>query len=234
MNPNGSPPTPAPSPPPSRRGFLARLGGVGAALTLSSCAKAAATTVAGASPARAGWDVSWIERVKSARHRAVFDAPGGGDVSLMLAARYLDNVEEVYGRRAPDAIAVLNFRTRAVYLALADALWQKYPLGEEYKITDPVTNAQARRNVNLTPAPGVSAAEADMAIERLHQRGAIFLVCDFALGHLSSRLAGKVRATKEAVHAELRAGFVPGAIAVPSGIFGSAEAQEAGCAFVPA
>jgi intracellular sulfur oxidation DsrE/DsrF family protein len=34
------------------------------------------------------------------------------------------------------------------------------------------------------------------------------------------------------IHAELRKGLIEGAYAVPSGIFGLARAQNAGCAYV--
>jgi hypothetical protein len=64
------------------------------------------------------------------------------------------------------------------------------------------------------------------------QRGAIILVCDFALGHLAKRLATKAGRKEDEVHRELSASFVPGAIGVPSGIFGLAKTQNAGCALV--
>ena len=63
-------------------------------------------------------------------------------------------------------------------------------------------------------------------------RGSIILVCDFALGHLAERIAEKTHHQPDEVHRELLSGFVPGAFAVPSGIFGLAKAQNAGCAFV--
>jgi hypothetical protein len=69
-------------------------------------------------------------------------------------------------------------------------------------------------------------------IEDLVARGAIVLVCDFALGHLARRLAAKAGRAADEVHRELRGAFVPNAFAVPSGIFGLARAQNAGCAFV--
>ena len=70
------------------------------------------------------------------------------------------------------------------------------------------------------------------SLSDLLDQGAVVLVCDFALGHLAKRLADKRGRTKDDVHRELRAGFIPGAFAVPSGIFGLAKAQNAGCAFV--
>lgn len=223
----------------SRRVFLGTLGGAGAAVALGTAREVVASPVAHAEPALLAtaappeWDLAWLERVRRAKHRAVFDAPQAGAV-LMLAARYLDNVAAVYNVGAPEAIAVLNLRTRAVNLALSDATWQRYPIGEDAKVNDPATGAPARRNVDYAPAPNATAAYAAMTLERLHQRGALFLVCDFALGHLATRLAEKAGSGAEAVHAALRAGLVPGAVLVPSGIFGAAEAQNAGCAFVPA
>lgn len=211
----------------SRRDFLGKVGGAGAAAALGLAAASPAPA-----QARGPWDLTWIERVRRATHRAVFDAPTRDNVT-MLAARYLDNVQEVFGGTG-DACAVLNIRTRAVGLAIGDALWQKYPLAEDYKVNDPRTGAPARRNLDWRPAPGVTGPMADATIERLQQRGAIVLVCDFALGHVANRLAQAAGTSGDAVHAELRAGLVPGAVLVPSGIWGAAQAQNAGCAFIPA
>jgi hypothetical protein len=69
--------------------------------------------------------------------------------------------------------------------------------------------------------------------EALLKSGAIPLICDFASGHLATRLATATSASPDAVHTELRQQLVPGAILVPSGIFAAAEAQNAGCAFIP-
>lgn len=222
-----------PLPDGSRRAFLGRVGAGGAALLAGAC-----VTPRNAPPGmigvegRAGWDVGWADRVREARHRAVFDAPNG-DSAFMLAARWLDNVDTVYGARSPDAAAVLNVRTGAVALGLSDAAWQRFPIAEDRKWMDPATSALARRNPQWSPAPAMSAAEADTMLERLVARGAIVLVCDFALGHLANRLATATGGTRDAVHAALRQLLVPGATLVPSGIFGLVEAQNAGCGYVP-
>jgi hypothetical protein len=224
---------------PPRREFLADVGRAGAALALGACAStgggpvgAAAVAAASAPPApHAPWDLSWLDRVRRARHRALFDGPQG-DIALMLAARWLDNLAAVYGAVPADAVAVVNLRTRPANLGLADAVWAKYPIGEDANVRD-AAGAPVRRNPSYRPAPDASQPVADMTLGRLQQRGAVVLVCDFALGHLADRLAAKVGTPRETVHAELRAGLLPGAFLVPSGIFGMAEAQNAGCAFVP-
>jgi hypothetical protein len=218
----------------SRRAFLGRLGEAGAVAALGAGMiaspehRAEAVQVVRADE----WDLAWIERVRRARHRAVFDAPGSGLV-LDLAERYLDNIQTAYGAKAGEVCVVLNVRTRAISLGLSDAIWEKYPIAEDYKVDDPATKAPARRNPDWRPVATPGVLTGNPGIERLQQRGAVMLVCDFALGHLSGRLATKVGATTDVVHAELRRGLVPGAFLVPSGIFGACEAQNAGCAFFP-
>jgi hypothetical protein len=216
-----------------RREFLADVGLAGAALALGACTGSRAARGPAPAPARGDWDLSWLDRVRRSRHRALFDAPSGG-IAPMLAARYLDNVATVYGLAAPspEVAAVINLRTVAARLGLADALWQKYPIGEDGNLKD-AAGTPVRRNPSFAPEPGASEDEAAMSLHRLQARGALLIVCDFALGHLAGRLATKVGATAPDVHAEFRRGLLPGAFLVPSGIFGMTEAQNAGCAFVP-
>ena len=115
---------------------------------------------------------------------------------------------------------------------MTDRLWEQYSLGAEYNAKDPVTQQPATQNPFWhrapSPAPGIRLP----SIADLINRGAIILVCDFAMGNLSKRLATKSGRSSDAVHADLRKGLVQGAYAVPSGIFGLARAQNAGCAYV--
>lgn len=178
------------------------------------------------------WDTSWIDRVRKAKHRALFDAPSPG-VVLDLATRYVDNIHKVYGKGEKGICAVLNIRTRSVPTGLNDAMWAKYPLGEDAKVNDPETNAPSRRNLDLRVSDE-KAAIGYGSFERLQQEGAIVLVCDFALGHLANRLASKMNLKPDEVHADLAKNLIAGAVLVPSGIWGAAQAQNAGCAFIPA
>ena len=178
------------------------------------------------------WDMSWIDTIKKAKRRALFDAPSPGAV-FDLAMRWYDNIAKVYGSSAGRSCAVLNLRTRSTSGGLADSMLQKYPIGEDLKVIDPTTNAPARRNLDMRVPPDKDAIGYG-SIEGLQKRGAVVIVCDFALGHLANRLAKAVNAQPEVVHAELRANLVAGAFLVPSGILGAAEEQNAGCAFIPA
>jgi hypothetical protein len=206
----------------SRRSFIGKVAGIGA-LSIIGPAEAQALPQ---------WDLSWIDKVKKAKHRAVFDAPSPGAV-FELAQRYYDNLQTAYGNSAGTICMVLNLRTRSTATGLADSMWQKYPIGEDLKVNDPETNAPSRRNLDLRYPPE-KIAQGYGSIENLQKNGAVVIVCDFALGHLANRLAKATGSDSKAVHEELRQNLVAGGMLVPSGIFGAAEAQNAGCAFIPA
>ena len=225
----------------SRRSFITDVGryATSVALAGSAATSIAASTLSAQDVATAGsedWDLGWIDTLRSATDRAVFDWPSLGDpadaIVLQIAERYLDNCRSAYRAGTYDARVVLNIRTQATVAAMTDQLWERYSLGSEYNAKDPTTQQPATRNPFWhrapSPAPGITLP----TIADLVDRGAIILVCDFAMGHLSRRLAAKSGRTADAVHADLRSGLIPGAYTVPSGIFGLARAQNAGCAFI--
>lgn len=227
--------------PASRRGFLTDVGRLASTVALGSCTPP--SVVAPASSARdvstvasEDWDLRWIHTLSKATDRAVFDWSSLGDpadpVVLEIAERYLDNCRSAYGASAYNARVVLNIRTQAIGAAMADPLWKQYSLGAEYNAKDPATQQPATRNPFWhrapSPAPGITLP----SIADFIDRGAIILVCDFAMGHLSKRLATKSGRNSDDIHADLRKGLVQGAYVVPSGIFGLARAQNAGCAYI--
>ena len=225
----------------SRRSFLADVGVLASTVALGGCARSSVETPsARVQPApsaeRGDWDLRWLDTLRSATDRAVFDWPSLGDpadpIVLELAERYLDNCRSIYGTGRYDARVVLNIRTQAIVAAMSDKLWEQYSLGAEYNAKDPTTQQPAIRNPFWhrapSPAPGITLP----TIADLVDRGANVLVCDFAMGHLSKRLAAKSGKKPEDVHADLRAGLIRDAYAVPSGIFGLARAQNAGCAYM--
>ena len=91
--------------PASRRSFLTDVGRLASTVALAGCARPSVATPA--SPARgssalagAGWDLRWIDMLRSATDRAVFDWPSLGDpadpIVLEIAERYLDNCRDAY------------------------------------------------------------------------------------------------------------------------------------------
>lgn len=217
-----------------RRTFLHALGTSGAAFALGEVPESVPQRLP-------SWDLGWVERVRRATDRAVFDWPGAEDpadpITMQLAARYLDGCAAVYALRSYRVQVVLNIRTRGVAAALNDRAWEQFGLEAEYQIKDPSTGVVAVRNPYWRTA-GANGNEitnttlVPATLDELVGRGAVILVCDFALGHLAERLSRAAGVAKAAVHDQLLEAFVPGAYAVPSGIFWLVRAQNAGCGLV--
>ena len=216
---------------PSRRAFLDQLRVLTFALAVPAVPALAGEPEALIAPRDAStYDLRWIDQLRDATDRGLIDSTLPSRVPLMIAARYLDNCDAAYGVGKHRARVVVNLRTRASALGVSDALWRRFEIGAETGISDPLTNAPALRNPFVDRPPGIVPEEG--ALSELVARGAILLVCDFALGHLARSIANKRGGLVDDVHRELTSGLVPGAFAVPSGIFGAIRAQNAGCGYV--
>lgn len=183
-------------------------------------------------PSAGDYDLSWAKQLEKATDRAVIDMPSPGDFGLQLAARILDNCDAAYGAGKHRARVVLNIRTRAIAMALNDAMWTKYSLGADVGIKgrDGSAATFSDRNPFLELPAGQGPEYGGM--NDLVKRGSIAIVCDFAMGHTATRLAGKLKLDRADVHRELKANLVPNAFMVPSGMFGLMKSQNLGCAFV--
>jgi len=201
-----------------RRGLLRRIGG---AMTLGLAGLAPASLRA--QPAPAGSDgPNWPGTLKG-RHRQVVDAHGvNAGFPLAFAYTFL----------APNqsATAVIVLRHGAFPMALGDAVWAKYKIGETLKIMDPETKAPAVKNPFFHPKAGVLLVD-DMAIDRLLAKGVVFGACDVALHVQSKMLAGNAGVSAEEAAKEWTANIIPGITVIPSGTWGVNRAQEAGCTY---
>jgi len=100
------------------------------------------------------WDLSWVDRLTDVPYRVVFDANDVADgFALDLTVMFFDQYHEVYDTRDDQARAVIVMRQLGTPLALGDALWDRYAIGEEIKVRDPATRQPARRNPFLRAAP---------------------------------------------------------------------------------
>jgi hypothetical protein len=157
------------------------------------------------------------------RHRQVVDAyEFNSGYPLVFAVTFLAPNES--------ASAVVILRHGAFPIALNDAMWGKYKIGEAMKIVDPETNAPAKKNPFLRPKPGVLVVD-DMALDRLLARGVIFGACNVALMVQSKRLAPNAGVSADEAAKEWAANIVPGITVIPSGTWGVNRAQEAGCSY---
>ena len=204
-----------------RRSFFGRLAGataLGFAGLLPSPSNAQPAPVKGDGP-------DWPGKLKG-RHRQVVDAYDFNDgFPLAFAYTFL----------APNAspgaaTAVVVLRHGAFPLALNNAMWAKYKIGESLKIVDPETKAPAMKNPFLHPKPGILPVD-DMAVDRLLAKGTVFGACNVALVVMSKRLAGNAGMSADDAAKEWAANVVPGITVVPSGTWGVNRAQEAGCTY---
>jgi hypothetical protein len=204
-----------------RRGLFVRLAGAaavglaGLVPTLSSTRAEAATND--------GPD--WPGKLKG-RHRQVVDAYAVNDgFPLGFAYTFL-----ITNPSPGAATAVVVLRHTPMVIALNNAMWSKYKIGESFKIIDPETNAPAVKNPFLSPKPGVLLSD-DMAVDRLLARGTIFGACNVALHVLSKKLASNAGVSADDAAKEWAANVVPGITIIPSGTWGVNRAQEHGCTY---
>jgi hypothetical protein len=201
---------------PPRRSFFGRIAAM-SALGLFGFA----TTTVRAQPAHADGP-DWPGTLKG-RHRQVFDVYDINDgFPLGFTNNFLTPNES--------ATAVLIFRHKGLPYAVGSAMWEKYKIGESFKILDPETKAAAVKNPYFQPKPGVL-ANAEATLDRLFAKGTVMGACGVALRGQSRRLAANAGVTAEEALKEWTANLIPGVTVLPSGTWGVNRAQEAGCTY---
>jgi hypothetical protein len=209
----------------ARRGFLGTL-------TLAAAALAAPAHRALAQP-RPPAGEGWL-RALTAKHRTVFDIPSHNNGrALAQAANFLDTYERDYATPPRAVNLVLGFHGTALPLVLADALWARYRLGEQYAITDPAAQAPSTRNVftaaNVGAGGPVSAAQ---TVEALQRRGVLCLACNNTLINMSRRLAAAGLGAEPSIRQELAGGLLPNVVLVPDLYIAIGHMQERGIAYL--
>lgn len=181
------------------------------------------------------WDLSWVDKL-TAPHRQVFDSPQIQDgEALSKASLFLAGYREVYGTADGDVNVVIVIRHRAIPMVLASDVWARYDfIGDKTKLKDPTTGHTAKRNpfVGVASTDKYALIDPDASLDALIAHGAIVLACNLALGGFAYQVADKTKQPVDSVKAELARALLPGATLVPSGIFGVARAEEAGCHYM--
>jgi hypothetical protein len=153
--------------------------------------------------------------------------PNGG-LGAAYALNFIDSTKEALGLSDADVTAVVCFRHRAMPLALDDAVWAKYRVGELLRVNDPKTNAPARRNPfrdSVPLRPGLTYEQ------MMAQRGVIVTACNMALTVLSGMAGQQVGIPAEQAKRDWTAGVLPGVTIAPSGVYAVNRAQEKGCTY---
>jgi hypothetical protein len=156
------------------------------------------------------WDLTWFDAFKG-QHKQMYD--------------YLDTYRDVFGLQSPDINTAVGM-SRAIALNLSDGVWQKYKIGERYKIADPMTKQPAVRNIFLS--------DGDLSVKAMQARGTVFWQCNVALGQVAQQLAQASGTPVADVRADLIAGLNPGVRLVPSHVMAIGIAQEHGFTYMKA
>jgi len=217
--------------PTHRRGFLGRVAGSAAALGLTQLARPFeldAATPQG--PAKEDPAVTaWLGKLKG-KHRQVYDTPelNGGFALAWSRVFYMTNNET--GVPDADISVMVILRHSALPLAFVDTAWEKYKLGEVFKITDPKTNAPAVRNPFYKSAAGELPLPG-MDIGDLLQTGVLFGACNMAIRFFSGMVAKNTGGNADDIRKDWVASVIPGMQVVPSGVWAVNRAQEHGCTY---
>jgi hypothetical protein len=207
-----------------RRGFLGGIAAVAAAAGLSGVlpSRLAAENALGEGTLDPALD-AWFGRIKG-KHRIIFDAPEANNGFVGIWPRvYLNTMEATY---PGTATAVVILRHEAIPLAMNDAVWAKYSLGEMFGVKDGAAPATRNPYAIITGLPIPA-----LGIVELLKSGVLVGACDVALTVYSSGAAKKMGLAPDAVKKEWVAGLFPGIQVVPSGVLGVARSQELGCAY---
>jgi hypothetical protein len=175
------------------------------------------------------WDLSWLDSLRG-RHKQVFDCgPIEDRPPMRIVANWLDAHRDIFGLEHPKVNAIIGIANSAFPINASDALWERYGLGERWKLKDPATQEWATHNFFYDPPAGSPLAR--MGVRTLQSRGVIFWQCNNALRGISERLAQATSRDAEPVYEELRAGLNPEVVLVPAHTMVIGLAQERGCAY---
>ncbi|AVR47035.1 Tat (twin-arginine translocation) pathway signal sequence containing protein [Christiangramia fulva] len=173
----------------------------------------------------------WMDKIKGT-HRAVFDGSTAYHSFPVIWnwAFYLTNNQT--GVPDDDITAMTVLRHDAIPLALEDRIWEKYKLGEFFKVDDNITKKPSLRNTVYEPQDGDFPLPGIDGIKKLQDRGAMFCACDLALKVNSSFAAKKMNMDPKEAYNDWVSGVLPGIQVVPSGVWALGRAQQHDCAYI--
>ena len=187
-------------------------------------------------PEQSGWDLSWTSKLTGQR-KAVYDVPeiesGYGVWRVIVARRQYMDVLKVPKEQIS---MVLVLRHNAIALAMNQAFWEKYNIGTESNVTDPVTAQPTKRNpvVDRTGEFALPAPYTNNALEPFMANGGIVLACALAFDDMVEKVKAADKVEKAEAERRARTFLVPGVIMQPSGVFAAQLAQDSGCRYVRA
>lgn len=203
-----------------RRGFLATLAAGAGTVAAGIWSRADAETLA-----NAAGEEAWVTKIHG-KYRQVFDATTSNDgFGVAFALNYIASTRQATQASDADISAVVVMRHMAMPLALNDAVWAKYKIGEFLGVKDEKTGKPVTRNVFHDNIPLYTGLTYQQAIAT---RGVTIVACNMALTALSGLLGGKVGVSADAAKKEWAAALIPGVQLSASGVYAVNRAQNAG------
>ncbi len=209
-----------------RRDFLGGMAATAAAIGLGELIASAQAADSGASTAFQ----TWLESIPG-KYRQVYDAPSPNNgFALIWSHVFLMTGAQGYNVPESELGVVVVLRHSAIPIAFRDEVWEKYKLGEFFKVNDPATKSPALRNPFAYIKPGDMPLP-EAALDKLVARGVKIAVCNTAIHHQSARLAQQLGVPHESVKQDWLAAVLPGVQVVPSGVLAVNGAQSKGCSY---
>ncbi len=176
----------------------------------------------------------WFKQIKG-KHRLVFDVTQPNGIFPFAWPRVFMNTNAQTGTPENQQSVVVVLRNKAIPYAFEDRLWEKYKLGEQFKIDDAATKASSLRNPFWRPKPGdfkvPGLGNVAIGINELQHSGVMFCVCDTAITVQSAAAAQALNLDAEKVRKDWVSGLLPNIQVVPSGVWALGRAQEHGCGY---
>jgi len=185
---------------------------------------------------QADWDLSWTSKVTGQR-KAIYDVPeiesGYGVWRAILARQQYVDVLKIPREQVS---MVLVLRHNAIALAMKQAFWDKYNIGEESKVTDPLTNQPTKHNpvAERTGEFALPAPMTNMALEPFLASGGIVLGCALAFRDMIGKVKDGDKVDDAEAERRAKTFLLPGVILQPSGVFAAQLAQDSGCRYIRA
>jgi intracellular sulfur oxidation DsrE/DsrF family protein len=215
-----------------RRGFIGSLATGAATLGMAALVNPLQLN---AQP-NSGNDISeadeWFKKIKG-RHRIVYDVTAPNGIMPFAWSKVFLLTNAATGTPETDCNVVVILRHEAIPYALGHDLWDKYKLGEMFKINNDKEKTASVKNPFWERAndtvPGIG--DVQIGIDSLQKSGVMFAACDMAMTVYSAVAAMGMSGDPATIKKEWIAGVLPGIQVVPSGVWAVGRAQEHGCAY---
>lgn len=209
-----------------RRGFLATIATGAGAVLLGRWSYAGAEVVS--LPATAIVGDEWIAKIKG-KYKQVFDiTTSTNEFAGAFPLNFINSTKDATKTTDADITPVLVFRHFGMPLALNDAVWAKYKLGDMLGVKDPKTKAAATRNVYRDSIPLYAGETYDTLMTK---HGVVIVACNLALTVISGMAAPRANVTADQAKKDFVAGLIPGVSLAASGVYAVNRAQQAGCTY---